>query len=1783
MSPNGASEGAIAASAASPDARLRAEEVERRHLALAMQRRYDGVVAELGSAREALERVTRERDALMASVEDGRVSGEEGKRREARAREECERATRERDEARAAKRELLDASERKDRERDALKASVDGYVAALEAAHAGKNKAEAEARRAVAEANGAVSARNKLESEVKALEEHNAWLKAELESKTSEILSATKTTSAETLRLKQEVETERSKNASQTRELVALKEHKSASEAKITALEEELRDVRVEKAKDESSFEKELAKSQRIAQVSKELVNEREMQIKELEATLRSMEAMLDAKKVEFEVALADAKHAKVRAEKELETARKQMSETTSALREPSHRSASAEQLMLLSPAAGAAALEREGMSATELYSKYVEAADALRVERMQRQELQGHLDAILADLEQKAPLIAEQKQEYERALQSHQVLQAQLRDAENARASIEAELNAMSTDRRLSERMLNGYKAQSADLARQVALLLNEVHELKGCPPIPMPVIESRGGDAQAVITSRLVDFTDIQSLQAKNQEMLFVIRDLSEAQESRSSEARDEYERKLQDLKEQTSRQLEELSNKRTQQENIVQAIVRQRDMYKTLYTAAMGGGNGDDMEVNELERKSSEIVAIGGGSTAAMMETNNELVTLNKELSHDLEKIKRDSSERIRELQRQVDDQREAAATARGEASAAKSAADFERQRFERINEQYMASQREVHALSEKNSMLTQQNAAHEAKVRAQAASLNAAEERARNAQTQIAKLESDNALLVIEQKRLSDIVSAADEIKLKLEASRDSALSLSSAREDEHKREYARLTDEVNRLQQDYNRVRSELDIERERGRQQLAAHAAASSELAQRSKSDIEAREKLKEQQAEAEKRADIAEAKLEMMEVTLMKTEEKLRLASRMTSGGELTALNVSSAGPISAAREQELLQAALKAGEAADEAKSALETEKTHTAQFKALAQQNDSALKGMTKAFEAHKTQTMKEMNALKAECTKLKKEAADAAKSVDDKLAASVKDMEAKVAQCSQLETELKSVRSELERAQGETKAAEERAAKALKDVETHHAKWREAQSQYETELAARKSDQEKIAAAEAAKAEIEKSLTAAKESAAHAERELASARAQEAAEKNELELAKRAAESKIVELTEQNTRLHNIIETSKSESAGDQIISDEGEVLRYLRQERDAALAQVAALTSERNKWQRDAEIATKEAESAKARAKASEASAMGEEKHQSLMQKVEQLNAMEQANGALRAEIEAAKADIAAAKKREVELTAKSEAAAKELAEARAAVAGHDSELEAIRKEAQRWEQRATQLVGKYSEADAEEQGRVKAQLEEELTKIKEELAAETTRADKAKSQLAISMKHIRVYNPDKVPLPEWQKTQKEQMDRLAELEAAAEAAKAGKKEEVDLEVQLASAREALEAANAKVKAAAETAEQTEKVLSEVKAEVEKLQAEKRAAEEAAKEAASKETPPEEEQETEGEEDGNGENAALAPQTPSSDRFKLMAQKMQSEAMEAAKKLRQVEETLASKESELATALKEKSEAVQKCASLQKDLDGAREKLKLAEQLREALEKKLSAVPSMAPSTAPKPAAPLSELASKAKEFVPAVKQPAVVPFAPKLHEPHKEADAEAKASKAKVAEELEKKMEAMRQELERKKAAASATGSKRKAEEAEDEPKAEVPAKSRKTETEDTPAAGKHDAAEEESDDDEDAEIEEEEEEEEEDENADETEEGELEEDADDFVEQLLVDAPAVQDAPATKSRDARGTPGRGGRGGRGERRPTSNRQRNRSRTNRGGRGKKNT
>ena len=104
-------------------------------------------------------------------------------------------------------------------------------------------------------------------------------------------------------------------------------------------------------------------------------------------------------------------------------------------------------QMLEMSPAAAAATMLKDGMSLTEMYSKYVEMSDAWRQERSDKKRVQGYLDTILEELERKAPLINEQKQEYERVMRSHDALAKRLEDAMHERAALDATIGKARSD----------------------------------------------------------------------------------------------------------------------------------------------------------------------------------------------------------------------------------------------------------------------------------------------------------------------------------------------------------------------------------------------------------------------------------------------------------------------------------------------------------------------------------------------------------------------------------------------------------------------------------------------------------------------------------------------------------------------------------------------------------------------------------------------------------------------------------------------------------------------------------------------------------------------------------------------------------------------------------------------------------------------------------------------------------------------------------------------------------------------------------------------------------------------------------------------------------------------------------------------------------------------------------------------------------------------------------------------------------------------------------------
>ena len=150
--------------------------------------------------------------------------------------------------------------------------------------------------------------------------------------------------------------------------------------------------------------------------------------------------------------------------------------------------------------------------------------------------------------------------------------------------------------------------------------LLLHEVAELKqpgSGPGVPARVARA-AVDAASVVTAELVDFKSVEELQDQNKRQLSVIRALSLDQEEQGARLKEQYQAEVDKIKREAREALDDLESRKQKTQTMVEAIVRQRDMYKALYA---GGGAGDagavaDADAAALSLAAAASASLGGG---------------------------------------------------------------------------------------------------------------------------------------------------------------------------------------------------------------------------------------------------------------------------------------------------------------------------------------------------------------------------------------------------------------------------------------------------------------------------------------------------------------------------------------------------------------------------------------------------------------------------------------------------------------------------------------------------------------------------------------------------------------------------------------------------------------------------------------------------------------------------------------------------------------------------------------------------------------------------------------------------------------------------------------------------------------------------------------------------------------------------------------------------------------------------------------------------------------
>ncbi|KAJ8976059.1 hypothetical protein NQ317_009249 [Molorchus minor] len=184
--------------------------------------------------------------------------------------------------------------------------------------------------------------------------------------------------------------------------------------------------------------------------------------------------------------------------------------------------------------AATASKLLKSGLSYSEVYSRYVNVSEQYANKEEECARLNNYIASIVREIEEKGPLIKKLREDYSNTLDANDDLKVahdtmlnevqQLREANAECKRLEG------VALRENERL----KKEVADLSRQVVHLLHEVEQSRvGSSSTSTDNDLSDSVCSADIITKKLVTFNDIFELQATNQKLLALVRELTERQE--------------------------------------------------------------------------------------------------------------------------------------------------------------------------------------------------------------------------------------------------------------------------------------------------------------------------------------------------------------------------------------------------------------------------------------------------------------------------------------------------------------------------------------------------------------------------------------------------------------------------------------------------------------------------------------------------------------------------------------------------------------------------------------------------------------------------------------------------------------------------------------------------------------------------------------------------------------------------------------------------------------------------------------------------------------------------------------------------------------------------------------------------------------------------------------------------------------------------------------------------------------------------------------------------
>ncbi|XP_020791648.2 nucleoprotein TPR isoform X2 [Boleophthalmus pectinirostris] len=556
----------------------------------------------------------------------------------------------------------------------------------------------------------------RMEQEKELLQQKIDWLTSELKAKTDELLDTNREKGKQIVELQSNLQTCKEEVSRLESQLTSLKDVSESQTKRSEDLNNKLKKAKEEHCAMEEKYQNELNARIKLVSLHESTASEMKAKNNELNSAVEGLSKMVketgEANKV-LEKKVSEVEEQKTQLEAELREKIKKMEkelENVSVKAAGKHccaQSLTEEQLDAMCPSAAAiAAIVKPGMKFFDLYNAYAECQTQLQLEKQETRRVNRVLDEIVQEVESKAPVLKRQREEYESMQRSMASLCNKLEQARSEIYSLQKEKDEAKQKCDVLEREKSCTERQLNDTSAQVCTLLMELEEARG-----NQIIKNEGSSTMGEGRPQQVSFCSIQELQQQNQNILKKLKELEDEKNKKQTKITSERVSELETSVDNLQKEIVQLKEQRNLQKQLADSNARQRDMYKALLTQSTGytlPPQGPESLTQSAQIRPSlpatrsmpqRAAAVESAQTAqakaALKQLNDSFMLYKKEKAEN-DRMLNETNERLRKQLSELSS-RNAKLT---------SQLDFNIKRYDMLQENLAAYRREIAALQDRN---------------------------------------------------------------------------------------------------------------------------------------------------------------------------------------------------------------------------------------------------------------------------------------------------------------------------------------------------------------------------------------------------------------------------------------------------------------------------------------------------------------------------------------------------------------------------------------------------------------------------------------------------------------------------------------------------------------------------------------------------------------------------------------------------------------------------------------------------------------------------------------------------------------------------------------------------------------------------------------------------------------------------------------------------------------------------------------------------------------------